>query len=101
MTTTPYELMRHALGVQSYGPDPKGRGSRWKKPYRNHFVAGADHVAIWDGLVAKGFATKSKFDGTLLTGGDPLYFVTDAGREVALAGLTFARRWGHGEPVNP
>ena len=36
--TTPNDLMRHALGVQDYG-------DRWIKPYRNHFVAGGDHVA--------------------------------------------------------
>lgn len=27
--------------------------------------------------------------------------MTDAGREHALAGITFKRRWGCGEPVNP
>ena len=36
--STPSEMMRHALGVQDYG-------DRWSKPYRNHFVAGGDHVA--------------------------------------------------------
>jgi hypothetical protein len=92
--TREIELMRHALGVQSYGA-----GRRWSKPYRNHFVAAGDNVAVWDGLVAKGFATKRA--GNAITGGDPVYYVTDAGREHALAGLTFKRRWGYATPVHP
>lgn len=102
-----YELMRHALGVQRYAatkseggtPSPWGRGFvRFKKPYRNHFCAGIDHEVIWDDLVAKGFATKRK--GNEITGGDPVFYVTDAGREAALAGITFKRRWGYGVPTN-
>lgn len=89
-----YELMRHALGVHSYG-----RGGRWSKPYRNHFVAGGDNRAAWDGLVTDGLARKSS-DGNELTGGDPCYVVTENGREKALAGLSFKKRWGYGTPEN-
>lgn len=88
-----HELMRHALGVQDYG-------ARWSKPYRNHFVAGGDAVAAWEELTAAGLATRVR-EGSDLTGGCPVYVVTDAGREAALAGLTFKRRWGYGRPVTP
>lgn len=91
MRVSGYELMRHALGVQQYGV-------RFKKPYRNHFVAGGDHVAIWDGLVAQGFATKR--EGNQITGGCPVFYVTDAGRAAALAGITFKRLWGYGTPTH-
>jgi hypothetical protein len=93
------ELMRHALGVQAYVTIASKGGIRRKKPYRNHFCASGDDVPTWDALVAEGFATKRA--GNAITGGDPVYYVTDAGREHALAGLTFKRRWGYGSPVNP
>lgn len=90
-----YELMRHALGVHRY--DCRGV-KRFKKSYRNYFVAGGDHVVIWDGLVAQGFATKR--EGNQITGGCPVFYVTDAGRAAALAGITFKRLWGYGTPTN-
>lgn len=96
-TESKYALMRHALGVHEY---TYARGKqRFKKPYRNHFVAGGDHVAVWDQLVAEGLATKR--EGNQITGGCPVYYVTDAGREAALAGLVFKRQWGYGIPANP
>ena len=85
--TSKYELMRHALGVRPY-TSKDGTSSCFSKPYRNHFVASGDNVAIWEGLVADGFAAKS--------GG--VYYVTHAGQEAALAGITFKRRWGYGRP---
>lgn len=94
-----YELMRHALGAHEHCLHPSKGGIVFKKPYRNHFVAGMEHEGIWDDLVAKGFATKRK--GNQVTGGDPVFYVTDAGREAALAGITFKRRWGYGKPTNP
>jgi len=81
-------LMQHALGVQPYP------GGRWSKPYRNHFCAGASHAVIWDELVEQGLALKMS-DGNLLTGGNSTYRVSDAGREVALAGFVFKKRWGY------
>lgn len=89
------QVMRHALGVHPYR---SGKGRRWKKPYRNHFVAGEDHAVIWDGLVSDGFATKG--GNNAITGGNPVYYVTDVGREHALAGIAFKTRWGYGEPTN-
>lgn len=94
-----FEMMRHALGVHAYSFHKSKGGTRYKKPYRNHFVAGGDDQAKWDQLVAEGFATKRV--GNELTGGDPVYYVTDAGREVALAGIVFKRQWGYGTPTNP
>ncbi len=88
-------LMRHALGVQE-----QGYGQRWSMPYRNHFVAGGDHAAAWRMMVDEGLATLVR-EGSSITGGDPMFSVTEKGRELALAGITFKRRWGYGEPTNP
>lgn len=97
------ELMRHALGVQAAPRSRRGYvdmlAPRWRKPYRNHFCAAGEHVAAWEGLVAAGLATKR--EGGLITGGFPTFYVTDAGREYALAGIVFKRRWGYGSPVHP
>lgn len=57
-------------------------------------------VAVWDRLVAAGMAKRVR-EGNELTGGDPVYVVTDAGRAHALDGITFKRVWGYGKPVNP
>lgn len=92
--STPAELMRHALGVQE---DCRGR---WSKPYRNHFVAGGKDADVWCSLAAQGMA-KLTNNGNEMTGGDPLFVVTDKGREHALAGITFKRKYGHGRPTNP
>lgn len=94
MKTSGHELMRHALGVQFFSSD------RWSKPYRNYFVAGGSDEAVWRDLVTKGLAVLLR-EGSERTGGCPVYVVTDAGREAALAGLTFKRRWGYGRPVTP
>lgn len=93
-----YELMRHALGVQSYHWS-KG-GDRWKKPYRNHFVAGGDDAPVWYALVEEGFA-KLTSKGNPITGGDPSFCVTEAGAKAALAGIVFKKIWGYGLPENP
>lgn len=64
--------MRHALGLT--------RGSR---EYRNHFVTGpgSDDYPHCEALVAAGLMRKHA--GHALTGGDPCYVVTDAGRVIA------------------
>lgn len=99
MPDSRFELMRHALGVQRHLYHPSKGGVRYSKPYRNHFVAGLDHEIVWDGLVAEGFATRR--EGGVLSNHAPTFFVTDAGREAALAGIRFKRRWGYGSPTNP
>lgn len=68
------DIMRHTLGV--------GRGSTG---WRNHFVTGpgSDDYADCEALVAAGLMTKRS--GGPLSGGDPVYRVTDAGQD-ALVG---------------
>ncbi len=83
------DLMRHALGVE------QRHDGRWPKPYRNHFCADIDDVLTWDALVAEGLAVRQSA-GNAITGGSPLYTVTEPGRAVALAGITFQRKWGYG-----
>lgn len=78
------DVMRHALGVQSVN-------GKWTAPYRNHYVAGADDVDIWDGLVASGHAVLSRKPSEL-SGGMPVYSVTDHGKTAALDGLKFGAR---------
>lgn len=93
MSDSKFEQMRHALGVQQLN------GPKWKKPFRNHYVAGSADQPIWEALVTEGFAKKTT-SGSPLTGGDPCYTVTPAGQTAALAGLTFKRNWGYGTPTN-
>ena len=73
------EQMRHALGVQK-------RGNAWTKPFRNHFVAGEADQPLWESLVGRGLAVRSRRPSEL-TGGAPCYSVTNRGREIALAGV--------------
>lgn len=100
MSASKYELMRHALGVQSYRYHRSKGGERWTKPYRNRFVAGEYDALVWHALVEEGFA-KLTSNGNPITGGMPAFCVTDAGTEAALAGITFKKTWGYGTPQNP
>lgn len=72
MTPKQRDIMKHALGA--------GRGT---PGWRNHFVTGpgSDDYADCEALVAAGLMTKRP--GNPLSGGDPIYTVTDAGRTVA------------------
>lgn len=67
-------ILQHSLGLDRYG-----RGTM----YRNHFVAGAKDVASCDALAELGLMTRS--EGSVLTGGCPAFFVTEAGKRVAVA----------------
>jgi hypothetical protein len=64
------DIIRHALGL-----------ARSSREYRNHFVTGpgSDDYDYCEALVAKGWM--SRHEGSALSGGDPVYSVTDAGRE--------------------
>ncbi len=76
LTETEVHHMRHALGL-----------NQGKVAYRNHFVTdpeGPDGI-VWEGLVARGLATKRK--GSPLSGGDPIYLVTAEGRKAIGAPL--------------
>lgn len=70
MSPNQREIMRHALGC--------GRG---KPGWRNHFVTGpgTDDYDDCEALVAAGLMRKRS--GGPLSGGDPVYSVTDAGVE--------------------
>jgi hypothetical protein len=68
------EILQHALGIRKVGD----------KPFRNHFVTGpgsTDYDAC-EALVSEGLMTKRA--GNALTGGDPCYHVTEAGRAKAM-----------------
>ena len=69
MTNEQRDVMRHALGL--------GRASR---EYRNHFVTGPGTTDYphCEALVAAGLMRRR--EGNPLSGGDPIYSVTDAGR---------------------
>jgi len=92
--TTPNELMRYALGVQE---DYK---KRWSKPYRNYFVAGGSDADTWYSLATQGLA-KLLRNGSEISGGDPIFAVTDEGKKYALAGITYKCHYGYGSPENP
>jgi hypothetical protein len=80
-------LLFHALGIQK-------RGKKWTPPYRNHFVAGDDDVKDWDALVAKGDAWLGRRSGDSLSGGMPLYHVTEQGKARATDALSALRDEG-------
>ena len=69
MNTEQNDILRHALGL--------GRSER---EYRNHFVTGPGSTDYphCEALVTAGLMTKSP--GHPLSGGDPIYYVTEAGR---------------------
>ena len=74
MTEKQRDILRHALGL-----------GRERNSYRNHFVTGpgSDDYDDCEALVAAGLM--SKRGGGPLSGGDPVYRVTDAGQD-ALVG---------------
>ena len=75
--STILEILQHALGRDQYGIQQKNGGV----DYRNHFVAseGGDTIGSCREAVAQGLATEHKASD--LTGGDPVFFVTDKGKE--------------------
>lgn len=66
------EILRHALGLRL--------GAR---EFRNHFVTGPGSVDYphCETLVEAGLMTRR--EGTALSGGDQVYYVTEAGKAVA------------------
>ena len=77
-TARQQEILRHALGVG------RGRTAGW----RNYFVTGpgSDDYDDCEALVAAGLMTKRS--GGPLSGGDPVYRVTDAGQDVLVGRKT-------------
>ena len=89
ITEAQRDILRHALGVG------RGRAAGW----RNHFVTGpgSTDYADCEALVAAGLMTKRS--GGPLSGGDPVYRVTDAGQDV-LVGRS-GHRIPHGATSKP
>lgn len=74
MTTEQLHILRHSLGLTD-----KGKGTM----YRNHFVAGGDDERICRELVASGHMVEGR--RSAITGGDPVFFVTEQGKVIAQA----------------
>ncbi|MGH7462667.1 MAG: hypothetical protein ACREMA_16790 [Longimicrobiales bacterium] len=74
MSAQQLHILRHALGLKE-----DGRG----RPYRSHFVTGPGSTDYDDceALVSQGLMIKRQ--GSRLSGGDPVYLVTEAGRAKA------------------
>ncbi len=74
MTPEQIELARHALGLPN----------KTLQSYRNHFVAGEGHSdhTDWCAMVEAGHARSRP--GSQLTGGDPVFWLTREGAELAL-----------------
>src|SRR5574343_984918 len=62
-------ILQHSLGLDRYGQG---------ESYRNHFVAGFDDVEKCRELVTMGLMVERR--PTELTGGDPCFVVTEAGK---------------------
>ena len=77
MDNEQHNILRHALGLSSVGMKSSDR------EYRNHFVTGPGSTDYphCEALVAAGLMTKRP--GHPLSGGDPIYAVTDEGKTVA------------------
>lgn len=75
ITSSQLDILHHTLGVDVHR----------RKPFRNHYVAGAGHYAQQDieTLVAAGMMAEGRRPA-FLDPADQVYFVTDAGREAAL-----------------
>ncbi len=74
MTKEQLHVLQHSLGVDQYG---QGR------MYRNHFCAGGKDVDICRSMVAMGYMIERP--ASELTGGDPLFHVTEAGKAAVIA----------------
>ena len=75
---TMLHILQHALGRDQYGRNPHGGPD-----YRNHYVAGGEDVATCREAVAVGLMVEHP--PSQITGGDPLFTVTDAGKAHVLA----------------
>lgn len=71
--TTILSILQHALGRNEYGHNPNGGPD-----YRNHFCAGGDDVAVCREAVSQGLMVEHA--AREISGGDPIFTVTDAGK---------------------
>lgn len=74
---TPLQMdhMLHAVGRLVTYSRPRAHARALKDCYRNYFCSAID--PSWEDLVAKGLAERHA--GSALSGGDPIYTVTEAG----------------------
>ena len=72
LTPNQLGILQHSLGVDQYG-----RGQQ----FRNHYVGGEEDCRPF---VALGYMVE--YPASELTGGDPLFCVTDSGKRAMLAG---------------
>ena len=81
ITNEQRNILRHALGIEREG-----------YVYRNHFVTGpgTDDYEHCESLVAAGLMQRR--EGSPLSGGDPIYSVTEAGRAAVSPAPTFERK---------
>ena len=90
MTEPRVDLLRHALGIQSYG------GRRWTLPKgRNNYYADGPDITVWDAMCASGLARRVR-EPSEMTGDAVVFVVTDEGRSVAMEGLIPRRYWAYG-----
>lgn len=75
MNASVLHILQHALGRDQYGRRKPGRAD----DYRNHFCAGGKDVATCREAVALGLM-EERHVARELSGGDPTFFVTDAGK---------------------
>ena len=73
MTAEQLHIIQHSLGLDKYGQG---------ESYRNHFCAGGRDVDICRELVAMGYMITR--EGSELTGGDPVFWVTAHGAIAAI-----------------
>ena len=104
ITEAQRDILRHALGMESFCCNqsriPKGLGStihygrRWKKPSRNRYLSDSKD-ADCQRLVTLGFLTSQKLSAQWVA--DTSFVVTDLGRDAALKGIVYKKRWGYDE----
>lgn len=71
---TVLSVLQHALGRDEYGQRRRGRDD----DYRNHFCAGGDDLPICREAAAQGLMVEHA--AREISGGDPIFVVTDAGK---------------------
>lgn len=67
------EILQHALGRNKFGHNPNGGPD-----YRNHFCAGGGDLATCREAVSLGLMVEH--EPRAISGGDPIFTVTDAGK---------------------
>ena len=85
MKVTSLHIMQHALGLDDFGRTSQGPRYAGGSTYRNRYVTSDESAAgvICNEMVSAGLMTRR--DPSEMSGGDPVFCVTDAGRAVVCA----------------